>query len=353
MRAAITMRATTFIPLLALTALAAWPATAAAAPAGRKVADAASVAAPDPAKMEEAGARFRRGVDLYAEGDLGGALVEFTRAYELAPRYKILYNIGQITYQQQDYLTTLRHFRRYLSEGGDDVPPPRKRDVQAEIRRLEQRIGRIDVQAAPETRILIDGIEAGAAPLASSVEANVGRRHVEAVSPAGDRWERFVDLAGGDAVTVVVGPIGRRWMRAASSDERRPFEDAPLPLGSIVDNPNGAAAGGGGRLWLPWTAAAVLAVGAGTAGFLAWKASRDLQDARNSYPANQDELSRLHDRTRTFSLIADGALGGAVLMAGISTYLTLRAPSSAGDHRAAGRLALLPLGAGLSALGSF
>jgi hypothetical protein len=45
--------------------------------------------------VKDAEAHFHRNVDLYKDSDYGGALVEFQRAYDLAPNYRVLFNLGQ------------------------------------------------------------------------------------------------------------------------------------------------------------------------------------------------------------------------------------------------------------------
>src|SRR5438105_150249 len=51
------------------------------------------------ANPDEAAMRFKRGLELYEEQDFPNALIEFRRAYELQPSYKILYNLGQVCFQ--------------------------------------------------------------------------------------------------------------------------------------------------------------------------------------------------------------------------------------------------------------
>src|SRR5262245_54854214 len=91
-------------------ALAAEPSDA--PPAGTEPADdpapspAPSDAAQSP-KIKEATARFERGLALYDDGDYDAALVEFSRAYELSPTYKVLYNIAKIERVKNDYSSAL------------------------------------------------------------------------------------------------------------------------------------------------------------------------------------------------------------------------------------------------------
>jgi len=68
------------------------------------------VAQPTAGNVEEATQRFKRGLELYEEQDFPNALIEFRRAYELQPSYKILYNLGQVCFQLTEYACALRNF---------------------------------------------------------------------------------------------------------------------------------------------------------------------------------------------------------------------------------------------------
>src|SRR4051794_1962396 len=76
-----------------------------------------SASPPSKAAQTEAFSRFNKGKELFSEGDLQAALIEFRRAYELAPNYVVLYNIGNVYYQLQDYPNALTYLERYLQEG--------------------------------------------------------------------------------------------------------------------------------------------------------------------------------------------------------------------------------------------
>src|SRR5438046_1076480 len=73
---------------------------------------------PSAAAVNDAAKHFQRGVTMYTEADYRAALVEFRRAYEIAPNATVLYNIAQTYYQLQDYAGALVTFERYLAEAG-------------------------------------------------------------------------------------------------------------------------------------------------------------------------------------------------------------------------------------------
>ena len=53
----------------------------------------ASQDADDPVRRAQG--HFQRGVELYGERNYDGALAEFSRAHELSPNYRVLYNLAQ------------------------------------------------------------------------------------------------------------------------------------------------------------------------------------------------------------------------------------------------------------------
>src|SRR5262245_54376929 len=73
-------------------------------------------AGPSPEVVTEAKQRFDRGLELYAEGEYPLALIEFTRAYELVPNYRVLYNIGQVCIQLGQYANARRALEEYLTK---------------------------------------------------------------------------------------------------------------------------------------------------------------------------------------------------------------------------------------------
>jgi len=86
---------------------------------------------------EAAKEAFRNGVDLYEKGKYQEAESSFLTAYNNSPSYKILYNMAQAQVMQSKNTEAARTFRRYLQEGGRDIPPDRRETVEGDIRGLE------------------------------------------------------------------------------------------------------------------------------------------------------------------------------------------------------------------------
>ena len=79
--------------------------------------DAAEPAPEASEQRKEVEARYKRALELFNDGSYDAARLELKRAYELAPTYRILYNIALVNVELNDYAGALDAFERYLSEG--------------------------------------------------------------------------------------------------------------------------------------------------------------------------------------------------------------------------------------------
>jgi hypothetical protein len=287
-------------------------------------------------KVSEAARHFRRGVELYDDGDLAAAFVEFSRANDILPSFKVFYNLGQISFQTQDYVAALDDFRRYLRDGGEEVSPERRRDVERDIRRLEERVGRIAIDHAPEgAEILVVGAAIGTAPLVEPMLVNPGPRDVAAVSKDGARETRKVDVIGGDTTHVRfkgrLGPedLGLGTRSPAPDPEADAVLEPTLTLDTESDDESDEQATGGLRQhkWIFWSAAGLLGAGAAATGAFGLMASRDLEQSRQGYPLPAGSLDSDGHRVHVLGLATDGLLLGTAVATAVASYLTFTGPS--------------------------
>ncbi len=267
------------------------------------------VASPAASPVKEAAKHFHRGVALYGEADYRGALIEFKRAYEIAPNTSVLYNVGETYYQLQNYAAALAVFERYLTEAGTTAP--HRREVEQTVDILRTRVGKIRVTASAEgCEVTVDDELVGKAPFDSPVTVSVGRRKITAMAPGYTPDTRFVEVAAGDTVDVALSlaPVG--------GPAVRPAVTAP------------AEAGGVDLVKVGWVTTGSLAAGTVATGIWAYVASRQLQDARHTFPTTGAELDSKASRARTLGIVAD-VVGAAFVVAGaITVKLTLsRSPS--------------------------
>jgi tetratricopeptide (TPR) repeat protein len=261
-----------------------------------------AAAAPTDSAFKEASKHFQRGVTLYNEADYRAALVEFRRAYEIAPNAAVLYNLGQTYYQLQNYAAALVTLERYLTES-----PPNaghRREVEQTIDTLGARVGKIAVTTdLADCEITVDDELVGRTPLGDPLVVSIGRRKVTAMRQGRAAETRFVDVAAGDTVKLSLSLIDANGRNGAP----------------------GASAGGlhGRDLITPgWIATGVFGAAAITTGALAYLASRDLREARTTYPSSRDDLDRRSSRVVTLSAVADILAAATVLTGGITLTLT-------------------------------
>ena len=127
----------------------------------------------------EAQQRFNRAVQLYEDEDYEASLVEFRKAYELVPNYKLLYQIGQVSFRLKDYAGAYQAFERYLADGAGDITPERRRQVQEEANTARERTGRLVVTANVSGAVVtVDDVDKGKIPLSNSLLVSVGKRKV-------------------------------------------------------------------------------------------------------------------------------------------------------------------------------
>jgi hypothetical protein len=272
-------------------------------------------AAEPPAPVAEAQSHFKRGVELYEDADYPGALVEFRRAYELVPNYRVLYNLGRVSAQLHDYAMAMRHYRQYLTDGGSQVAGARRQEVEEELRKLATRVGQLRVVVdMAGAEISVDDVVIGRTPLAGTIPVNAGQRRVVVTAPHLAPVARVVEVAGEDTVAVALA--------------LRPPPAAAAPPAAVY-RARATRRSPERRIWplaVSWTATGLCAAGTAMAGVMALRTSHDLRDLRDSYPVTFDELQAAQSRTRRSALLADGLLVGTALLTGISLYLTLSGP---------------------------
>jgi hypothetical protein len=282
------------------------------------------------AKTTEAQEHFRRGIDRYKQADFAAAQIEFTRAYELVPNYKILYNLGQVSYQRRDHAAALRYFRKYLIDGADAIPAERRHEVAADVADLEQRVGRLQIDTAEEgAEVFVDDVLVGTTPLKGLITVNGGPRKVDLVARGGEHKSRQVDVGSGEVVRV---PFPRLALNApppapVAGPHRDPVAVATTPVApAAVPTVVATAPSRSSFPWKSWTLTGLLAGGAAATGVVAWNSKQDLDQQLRMFPGDDSEIDYDRRRTRGFSLAADGLLIGTAIMASVSLYLTFRHP---------------------------
>lgn len=298
-------------------------------------------AEPTAAELTEAHTRFDKGLALFREGAFEAAAAEFERAYQLAPSFKILYDLGLAYARGHDPAAALRTFERYLRDGAESVPADRRASVERELADLQSRVARIRVEASVAgAAISLDDVGVGAAPLAEPLVVNPGRHRVAARVGDGTPVVEQVSVVGGESRTVAFALVDRAMAPhpeastsasagASTSTNAAPIASTP-PSPAITTSASASAAvappqpptRGASRTTIAWISSAIALAGGATLGGMALYESHQLSIARGADGQTRDGLDDLRTRTRVFAAGADVLFGTSIALAGLSLYWT-------------------------------
>lgn len=286
------------------------------------------VTQPDASKDVERGrVHFLRGVDFYKEGNFAAALIEFKRANQAAPNYRILFNLGQTYIELHDYANALHSFEEYLQSGGADLRPARRAEIEEEIRTLRSRVAVLTIRSdLSGCELMLDDNPSGTLPLSGPLLISAGRHTVSVRKNGAVRASRIVEVSGGDSATVEL---------SAAAPEFPP----QLPVGEAAARAVAPSSGRGTGFWVSLTCASALAVGTATTGILALSAQNDLNRRLASYPGSPLEIESARAKAKHMALAADILGGTTVAAAAFTLAFTLWKPAGHDAEEASTRLA--------------
>lgn len=287
------------------------PATAPTTPASPRPAQPAIARTGD---AKEAELRFLRARQLFDEGDYALALVEFNRAYELSPNYRVQFNIAQIHIQLFNYAAARTALEKFLREGGAEIPEARKAQAESDLQMLKGRTAYLKIATVPPTaEVFVDDAPLGEGPFTTPVLVNAGQRKVTVTRAGFVPQTKAVTLAGGDKqdLTIELVPV--------------PVDDRPEgPKLTTVTKDNYAPA------IIGWSATGVLGIGAAVFGGLYLSKESDLRGLENAKDNNLTSSNRAdHEASATRLAVAADVFGVlAIGTAAVSLYFTLRPPQT-------------------------
>ena len=284
------------------------------------------------AELREASERYQRALKSYDDGNFDAALVEFRRAYELAPTFRILYNLGVVSLELRDYASALNYFERYLVDGAASISAEQRAEVETKIRDLSTHVAHLSVVVdVPGAEIAVDDRPVGVSPLAAPLRINAGARKISARASGRVPDVRVLELAGGDVTRIELNLLS----------PRGPIEVQPPPSAEAPARP---------IPWLAWGGTAILTGAAVVVGLQAVAADRDYDDALDTPGTSRKRLDEADAKATRWSVAADLLGVSALALGGYALYLTLR-PAESAPEAAALELGLSPGGARLR--GSF
>lgn len=253
----------------------------------------------------EAQERFDRGVELYQAGDIQAAHIEFNRAYQMAPNYRLLFNIGQTAADLKDYVTARKSLREYLEQGGDEISPERKTEVEAELDQISQYLAwiKLDIDT-PDATVKIDGVLVDHGNVAEEgLLVSAGRRRIEVTKTGYEPWDKTVDIAGQDDLQLSVELVSLTGARGLTpSDTRSPSNKSTRRrMGPLF-----------------WTGASLTLVFGATAtalGLMTLRSQEHHFDELKKVPTTQEALDTSARHLRHYALGTDISIGLAATAA--------------------------------------
>lgn len=265
--------------------------------------------APSKELVQEAGEHYRRGLNLYTDGEHALAAIEFDRAYALVADFRVLFNIGQVRIQLNHYAKARRALERYLGEGGKRIGSERRERVHRDLEMLSLRTGTLRVETnVVGAEISVDGERVGASPLSGPLLLDAGDHRVAARKVGFSPADSELTLVGGDATNTRLDLAAEK----PSSSQR-------IIVERHIDQKSDRAS----WIWGTWSATGVLAVSGAVVGGLGLQTANDLDRLRADPNATRGQLDSTQRRARTLLVLGDVLGGAAIVSGGVALFLTL------------------------------
>ena len=135
--------------------------------------------AQDDAALAEAQARFKEGLDFADAGNSEAARLKFQQAWAVYKSPAVLYNLARTEQLTGHEIEAFEHFREFLKMGPDPkVTEVHRKKAQENLDDLARKIGQIDVDAPPTSRVIVDGKPASDA-VRDTIAVQPGRHVVD------------------------------------------------------------------------------------------------------------------------------------------------------------------------------
>lgn len=235
------------------------------------------------------------------------ALVEFERAYQLAPNYRALYNIGLVNVQLGRYADATRTFEQYLHDGGDEIPAPRKLEVASSLSALKLRTATVDISASvPGAEVSLDGRLIDPSLFHGPTLIDAGEHTFRAAAMGFQPAVQTLMLAGGDVASVRLQLVALS-TALPSEPPREGFRSLFVP---------GVIATG------------VLAAGAVGSGVIMLVARSKLNSLQSTAGSSESQRTSAANEVNSAAAVADACSGLAIVAGGVSLYMSLRVDHS-------------------------
>ena len=328
-----------------------------------------------PAAAQDAGAdvvrrarsEFAQGVESFEAERFEEALGHFLAAWQIRPHPTVRVNLASCYAKLGRPAAAVLHYKAYLADRNVQVSRAARREIQATLTGLEQRVGAVDLALSPrEAAVTVDGAEPEARD-GTRLYLVAGTHRIAATAPGRSSATRTIEvaarstqsvaleLAAAPTATTAVATVPEPARTPTAADDTARATDAlDATDDSDVDDTTlstdepdepldseGPTGSGGGRIfqWGAFGLAGAAAIGATVLGVMALGASDDFdagatQIEQHDY-ADDAERSRIDrqarddaDRARSLALWTDVCVVVAAGAAITGTIIALTTPAA-------------------------
>lgn len=299
--------------------------------AAASVAPSQALAAPTSAEVNAARETYREGVALESAGNFAGALAKFREVAAVKSTARVRFHIGLCQEKIGRWNEALGAYKMAIAEAEKENAKDVIKEAESARAKLESRIPRLTVrkaQGAESALVSLDGVELGSAMLGTEIPVDPGMHSIETALPGRAPKRTTVEVREGEKKSV---------------DATLPDTSAPAPVvtGSATPTPVPTAttpqtAKPSSKV-VPWFITGVGAASLAASGvfyFMRQGVISDLEDTCGSALRCTEAERSTYDKGKTYTTIANVALGVGVVGIGVGTVLLLsggkkEAPASA------------------------
>ena len=299
----------------------------------------AAVKDPESQARTEAAERFQKGLAFYGEGDFQLALIEFERAHQLVPDFRVLYNIGQVAIQLGRFARARTALEAYLREGNAQLDQERSAAVSKDLEMLRGRTAFLVLSGAPDgAEVLIDDLPQGETPLAGPLLLDAGEHRVVVRKAKHRLFTRWLTLAGAERLELSA---------ALEADvDNSVIGVQPGQVQPVPEPPKSVERASSPYLTAGWVAAGSLAAGAIATGITGLVHANDLQALRAEPNPDRAALEATSAQASTWFLATDILAATALATAGVTLYFTLAQHDTTSHSSASAQTQSLKLSVG-------
>jgi len=266
----------------------------------------------------------------------GEAIAELNQAYDLGHDFAVLYDIGQAYVAMEQPVFAVKMLKKYLADGGKQVPAARRKEAEATLAAQQWRIASVTIHATVDGVVLrVDGLAVGKTPLSAPLELGAGPHFLSASAEGYRPWNQPLELACGEkrdleirlepSDTTPAAPVAAVPVPVAPTAVMTPPAPPPV-LAETATAPSPTPT--------PFPTRTVVAYALGGAGIAALvvggvygvTAITDRHDSNAACPQNQCTQAGvdLNNQAKTAAHVADIGIGVGLVSVAVATYLLLR-----------------------------